>query len=285
MMNKYSLILYITLFISCDTISQDRVDSSYDKSIIPYDLNNPTEEYNLPKQLEEISGLAWAGEQIAAMNDEDGIVFILSKEGEIVSNYQFGDGDDYEGIAAAGESIFVVNSSGDLFQTSKASNKSTNKFETALNGDNDVEGLEFDKNNNRLLVACKEEAGIGEDLKGRAIYAFDLASNQLSDKPVLVINNDQIKEHLSSTNRSTEMKSFAPSGLAIQPGTGNIYVISHPAKSLLVFSASNELLEVVPLSSKIYKQAEGICFSPEGTLYISNEGDGGRANILRFDPN
>jgi uncharacterized protein YjiK len=44
------------------------------------------------------------------------------------------------------------------------------------------------------------------------------------------------------------------------------------------------MLAMVKLRSKVHAQPEGICFSPDGTLYISNEGDGGDATILQFEP-
>jgi hypothetical protein len=33
---------------------------------------------------------------------------------------------------------------------------------------------------------------------------------------------------------------------------------------------------------KLFRQPEGICFKPNGDLFISNEGDGGKAKILKF---
>jgi hypothetical protein len=36
------------------------------------------------------------------------------------------------------------------------------------------------------------------------------------------------------------------------------------------------------LDKRIFRQPEGISFSSGGDLYISNEGDNGRGNILKF---
>jgi uncharacterized protein YjiK len=47
-----------------------------------------------------------------------------------------------------------------------------------------------------------------------------------------------------------------------------------------VYSKVGELLAMAELNPKIYAQPEGICFDPSGTLYISNEGNGNKANIL-----
>ena len=40
---------------------------------------------------------------------------------------------------------------------------------------------------------------------------------------------------------------------------------------------------VKELDEKLFRQPEGICFSPEGDMYISNEGQGGKGYILKFN--
>ncbi len=42
------------------------------------------------------------------------------------------------------------------------------------------------------------------------------------------------------------------------------------------------MLTIKQLDKKTFRQPEGICFDPEGNLFISNEGQGGKANILIF---
>ena len=51
---------------------------------------------------------------------------------------------------------------------------------------------------------------------------------------------------------------------------------------LLVINRSGEIITSVKLPKKLFKQPEGICFNPEGDLFISNEKKGKRANILQF---
>jgi len=76
---------------------------------------------------------------------------------------------------------------------------------------------------------------------------------------------------------------FQPSGLAIHPFNDEIYVISATPGMLVVIDRSGDVRNILPLDKHIFRQPEGICFSPDGDLYISNEGKNGRGNILKFN--
>jgi uncharacterized protein YjiK len=77
-----------------------------------------------------------------------------------------------------------------------------------------------------------------------------------------------------------------PSGAAIHPITGEMYILASANNLLLITTTDGTIKEIYPLSKKKFKQPEGICFSPEGDMFISNEARGGRANImhLSYDP-
>ena len=76
---------------------------------------------------------------------------------------------------------------------------------------------------------------------------------------------------------------FKPSGLAVHPLTNEIYIIAHQGSIMVVFDQNLKIKNIYPLIPKIFKQPEGICFLPDGTLIISNEGVGGKANLLVFE--
>ena len=109
--------------------------------------------------------------------------------------------------------------------------------------------------NNRLLLASKN--------KGK-IYAYEPGTGTLKELWKI------------------DEKKFAPSALAIHPVTHDIYVISSAGKQLLVLSADGNIKESHQLTSKQFKQPEGMAFAANGDLYISNEGKGGEGNILLF---
>ena len=110
----------------------------------------------LSKELKEISGLAYAGENfIYTHNDEEGIVFKVSIEsGEIIKKFYVGNKKlkkDFEGIAVAGDSIFLTTSDGVLYRFSESENGGNaeyQKFKTGLSAKNNIEGLCYDEKTN-----------------------------------------------------------------------------------------------------------------------------------------
>jgi len=77
------------------------------------------------------------------------------------------------------------------------------------------------------------------------------------------------------------LRQFAPSGIAVHPKDGRIFFISSHGKLLVVYDKMGELEHIEFLHEGQYSQPEGICFSPSGDLYISNEGRGLLAEIYR----
>ncbi|RYZ91706.1 MAG: SdiA-regulated family protein, partial [Sphingobacteriaceae bacterium] len=88
----------------------------------------------------------------------------------------------------------------------------------------------------------------------------------------------------SVTVTDTEKKKtkFAPSALAKNPRTGEWYIVSSVNKLLVVADANWKVKQTYPLSVSIFPQPEGIAFDKSNNLYISNEGNLGNGNILKF---
>ena len=268
-----------------------------------YDVNKPDKMWKLPKNLREISGLSYIDRNHLACNqDEKGNIYIFNiNKGEVTEKIDFGDDGDYEGIEIIGDNAWMVKSNGTLYKVKdyQSNDLKVKEYKTKLKKKNDVEGLGYDPISQKLLIACKGhpylEERSGKDFK--AIYGFDLESKELNLKPELLIIMDSIKFYkdfntmaylgmdlLAYFDDAKGDLSFQPSGIAIHPITGNIYLISSVGNLLLILSREGEMLAMVKLRSKYHPQPEGICFNPDGTLYISNEGDDERGSILKFKP-
>ena len=270
---------------------------------LPYRLSEPNAELEMPDELEEISGLSLTpdGNNIVAVQDEDGEVFFINKQtGEVERDYNFHKEGDYEGVEMVGNSVFVIKSNGKIYEVHNVGEdrQQTIKFTTILNKDFDVEGLGYDAKNERLLLACKE---IGEETEEpileKRIYAFDLKTRTLVAEPVYTLRLDDLLVYLENnqhiyryqklvehfTEDDDKMK-FACSALAVHPQTGDIYLLSSKGKMLGVLNDKGEILHIQKLDKEIHPQPEGICFDKDGTLWISNEAKNGQeAKIYRFD--
>ncbi len=269
----------------------------------PYHISKPDDSWKLPKTLREISGISYINEnEIACIQDEKGNIYIFNfKKNEITQKIDFGENGDYEDIQIVDNDAWILKSNGTLYQAVDFLSKNeiiTNKYRTPLRKENDPEGLGYDPANNNLLIACKGHPFV-EDKYGKeykAIYDFDLEDKKLVTPPGIIIELDSIKYHLNyntMTHLGMELLayfdeskgdlSFQPSGISIHPITGNIYVIASVGNLLIVFSREGEMLSIVKLRSKYFPQPEGICFSPEAIMYISNEGKDDKGTILKFN--
>ncbi len=300
------LVLFISVLVSINSFSQDSYKfmlfehSTYD---FPYDFAKPDKSWKLPNKLEEISGLSYIDKnRLACVQDEKGNIYIFNlKTGEVENKIDFGDDGDYEGIEIVEKDAWILKSNGTLYEVKdflKDTNPKVSKFNNELSEKNDTEGLGYDPINKNLLIACKGHPFVS-DKKGKefkAIYNFNLETKFLDLKPLLLIEMDTIKyykdyntmaqmgvELLAYFDSSKGDISFQPSGIAVHPITGNLYIIGSTGNLLMVFNRSGEMLAMVKLRSKYFPQAEGICFSPNGTLYISNEGDDGDGKISKFE--
>lgn len=247
-----------------------------------YMFDQPTLSLVLSEELRETSGLTiLPNGHIGTVQDEDGIVFALNREtGTVEARLPFGDGGDYEGIEWVGDRGFVLRSNGTLIELSGGLDdvRQARTHETSLKGKNDTEGLGYDSANGRLVIACKEDPGSGLDNDRRAIYAFDLASGELSAEPVYVIERKDVERELSGDGN------FKPSAVAVHPSTGEIYVLSSTALALAVLDVGGGLRAVHELPESLFEQPEGLAFLPDGTLYISSEGDKGPPMLYQFAP-
>jgi len=298
---RVSSLLACVLFLSfCKPKSSPALPR--DEDPFAYELEKPDDRYKLPAYLEEISGLSFYGKgKIACIQDEKATIYVLNLEQErIVKKYDFGKDADYEDIAVMNKTAFVLRNDGDIYRIKdfRKKDRKIKKYETALREKNDTEGLAFDPLSYSLLIACKGSPSIEKDklYEGyKAIYTFDLEEEKLIEKPLFLIDLDRIDSYKDQNTFSKlslrvakrlhlieSESNFQPSGLAVHPIYGEIYIISSVGKMLMVLDRHGKIKDVRELDPFLFRQPEGICFSPSGDMYISNEGKGGKGYILKF---
>jgi uncharacterized protein YjiK len=274
-----------------DISENSPIDSSVQKgtSGFNYDLKNPTQSWRLPSALVEVSGNTWVDKDHLVLIEDirptlyliklDGKNALLEKEIPFQRNGE--DKFDIEDVTLVDDVVYALWSHGVLFKISNwRSVPDVQKISTFLSKKNNAEGLCYDPVTKKLLIANKDDSGLKNEKKStKAIYSFDMASQKLDADPFLII-----KEKDFETIAGDKIK-FNPSAIAVHPKTNDIYILStRDTKCMAVFSRDGKLKSFKLIDEDLMPQPEGICFSPEGVLYISSEGKKGEpGNLFRFD--
>jgi uncharacterized protein YjiK len=255
---------------------------------IPYALENPSLIINLAnEELREISGLSNADSTgiFCAISDERGEVMFVEGNagGKVKRRVLFREKGDFEGIEMVGKTLYALKSDGKLFEIERwrdPSKMSVNEYKTALKKEDDLEGLGFDIKKNELLLAAK---GDPEQDTTRLVWAFNLKTKQLSNKPVYHIDPKEVNA-LVPYNLEEKRHFFSPSGIAIHPKTKDIYLISTALKRMVVLNAADGTIRFAArLDRNLLPQPEGIAFDEAGNLYLSSEGKKKEGLILKFN--
>jgi uncharacterized protein YjiK len=238
-------------------------------------------QWDLPTKLKEISSLTYLdNERFACNEDETGTIYIYNTTTKAIENeIAFAGPGDYEGIALVDKVAYVVRSDGKLLEVNNIESKKpvVKEYATPLKAKQNVEGLCFDKKNNRLLLAIKDKDAGGDDYKG--IYAFDIGTKALAENPVYKIDlNDPA---FSQENGKKKKAVIQPSAISVNPLNGDLYVTDGPGSRLLVMDGQGKIKSYISLGAKSFPQPEGITFNPQGDVFISNEGTKNSGNILQ----
>ena len=290
----YAIILMSAALLQtgCESSMKTYFESIYTSDIYEssgYDLTSPDTILNLSPLLREISGLSYLDDShLAVVQDEVGKMYVINLiDGSIEHEVKFGKNGDYEGIELVDRTVHVIKSNGNIYRFELDLIKDEVESEvikTAISSRNDVEGLAYDAENNRLLIACKGQADVdGNEAKGKSIYAFDLHTLKLKEKPVYSIKKKDVAKIIEDEYPDMKLSDgIGPSGIAIHPFSGKTYLLTHVGKALIILNKEGEIEKYYPLNPSIFHQPEGICFSPQGDLFISNEARSKRPNIMKF---
>lgn len=285
------------MFTSCNHQKKHKKSAPIDTGF-GYNLSVPDLVYKLPLVLQEISDITVIdSSKIACVQDERETVFIYDlNSSQITSRIDCGYSGDYEGIAKADETIYVLRSDGMITEIKnfKSPDFIRSTYLTGI-AYKDNEGLCYDPSRNILLITPKETPGKGSGMKKeRFIYGFSLSTKKLIQEPVFTINLSAIDNFALTNNSKVPMKEkkngkkkepdikFQISAIAIHPITGGLFLLSSVDKLLFVINRKNEIEFIEKLNPNLFKQPEGITFMKNGDMYISNEGKKKPATLIQF---
>lgn len=249
---------------------------------LPYNLTTPDENVTLPKALNEISGLTYyKDDKLLCVQDEEAVVYVYdTKKKKVLYDFGFGGQGDFEGIEYVDGEAYVLESNGNLFRFEPPANTDAIETEVASNirrtktdlpAKTEVEGLGYEPKTKRLLLAVKQGGGASSD---RTVYSFDLLNRAVFKD--MQLNDEQLK------GAGIDPKTYKPSGIAVHPISGEWYVLTSAGKRLLITNRQGQILGSESLNPKLFRQPEGICFAPNGDLFIASEGDGKKGYVMRF---
>lgn len=270
----FSLALILLVFVgaSFTTNLLDKTENQTDYKIV--------DKWELPSHLEEVSGIDWVSEsKIACVEDEDGIIFIYDLEKrKVVQEIEFSDSGDYEDIVIHNQNAYVMRSDGVIFEILRfrKSDRKTNQFETQFSGKNDMESLALDANRNLLLTIAKEKDLSSKTRKG--VYQFSLQSKKMQSEPIITIDMEDAA--FKDFAKKKPAKTFNPSDIAIHPKTNDIYILEGRRPKLVIVDDTGAIKKVYHFDKKQFPQPEGLIFSSDGRLFISNEGNGDVGTIM-----
>lgn len=291
------MLLTISLSTSCSSVPlREKADSLFlitDHVNVYYELKKPDAKHFLPYVLTEVSGLTlYNHTRILCVEDEGGRIYEYDLQTrKIVNAITFSDPGDFEGVEVINDTIYVLESDGDLYEfpyTTADIAKKPIKYENPLSRKNDTEGLGYNPLSGRLMISCKEEEDIkGINAMGKTVYEFDLLTKELIRQPKFELTAEQMDTFFEANRDYTYDKDrikFEPSGIAYNPVDGYFYLLASVGKMLIVLNDTGAIMATYPIAPRILSQPEGIVFDNKGNLYISSEGEGDRGYIIQFKP-
>ena len=289
------IIIFFSQIISCRHSENKNLTKTNIDSLQPaakpavaelYDLSHPLKKWRLPEELLEISGNSFIDSNhllviedlhpnLYVLNLKDTAGFIEKKIAfkEDASGKKF----DVEDVVLVNNTAYALWSHGSIYKiTNWQSKPEVKEIKTFLSKENNTEGICYDPVSKNLLIACKNNTAEGDEKKStRGIYQFNISTDSVAETPFMLIHKKDFKEFTG------EKESFYPSAIAVHPISHDVYILStKETKCMAVFTHEGVLKNFQLIDRNILLQPEGMCFSPDGTLYISTEGKPGGSGFM-----
>ncbi len=247
-----------------------------------FDLRRPTARHALPHGLREISGLAVTPDgRVFTHNDEHAVVSEIEPcTGRVVKSFALGTPPlraDLEGIAVAGDRMFMVTSTGILLQFKEGANGATVPFtsiDTGFGRACELEGLAFEPADRSLLFGCKEPRQAVRH-PPVLLWRWSVDRNAPANPDRVTIVRAPLVEAIGS-------KSFRTASLERDPRTGHYLMVAGPERVLAEVTTAGEVLATAKLRPDVHRRPEGLTLLGDSVLVIADEGGNGRGTIACY---
>jgi uncharacterized protein YjiK len=239
----------------------------------------PAQQWRLPNELREISGLAVAPDgRLFAHDDEHAVIYQLdATRGAIVKSFALGDGaltGDFEGLAIGPDGAFwMTTSQGRLYRFTEGANGAQVTFEifdSGLDEICEVEGLAYVPSEESLILACKQNhARRMRDEVSLYRWQFSGAAQPWREL------------HEADIASAAGVEHFRTSSIEFDAASGRILLLSARDSALAELGPDGALLTARALGGG-HAQPEGAAVLADGSLLISDEASGGRPMLSRY---
>jgi uncharacterized protein YjiK len=246
-------------------------EASFTQALARPDSGAPIARWVLPRDLDEISGLALTADgRLLAHGDELGLVYEIDyRRGVIVKQFALGGSvarDDFEGITLVGDTVVLIASNGALYVAREGGNGARVEYtvqDTKAGRECEIEGVAFDAGVRSLLFVCKN------------VFTQSLRDSLVIFRWRLDRGNGPRLSKLTVPLRrvigSNGWDGLHPSDITIDPFTGYYLIVASREKALIEITPAGDVIFARPLPGT-HVQAEGIALTRDGLLIVSDEG-------------
>lgn len=203
-----------------------------------------------------------------AIKDEDGLFYkIYLKNKSVIKSWRFDKKRDYEELVFHDSIFYVLISNGDIesikFDGTDSILTAKSEFPDSSNSKNEFEAMYYDDSLQMLILLCKNCDGDGS--KTVTAWGYNISTQSYVSIPFAI---DPV---LIAQKLGVDKIKLRPSGAAINPVTKELYILASLNNLIIITDRNGTFVDLLQLDPVIYKQPEGIAFTPSGDLIISNE--------------
>jgi hypothetical protein len=245
-------------------------------------LPRPMRVFTLPQVLGEASGVTLLDDRhLGLIDDEYGVLFIInSLNGNMVSTRRFGEDGDYEDLVSNGSRVFVLRSDGLIadIRDWRSATLDVRRHSIRLPSGCDAEGLAFDTRAGRLLIACRNSV-LGT--AGRVLQSVIVNEDRLQPDALPTALNVLLPPENSGAAIRASMP-LEPSAIAVHPSSGDLYVLSASARSLVVLDRTRVARQLWRVSAPMFEKPEGLAIAAGNDVWVVSEAHSGAAVVGLF---
>lgn len=272
--NFLTFIVTLLLFSSPLLAQEETVKIS---ALLGYNFDSlPPTLWQLPKQLEEVSGLALMSDgRLFVHQERRGVVWEVDwQKGTLVKSFHLGKGikSHFVGIAILGTRFYMINEKGGItyfHEGFPGEGKPYSSYDTGTGQFCDASGLAARPDTSELLILCgKPQKKTPKDQL--TVFAWNTVTREKVNVPFL------------SIPLPAELAGIEPSGIELLPDGSGFLVLTAKERFIIDISWKGEIRSWQALQKDFHKTPAGLTITPDGAIILADQGS--RAQLTVYQP-